>query len=84
MLLRPPHPLPARETLFEFIAQSSGGFSFPLLLTTRQLAIGVRLLINGLQQKPGSFTATQSRIIIPSNLEVMTGDILHIQYYEAL
>lgn len=84
MLLNPPNQLPLKETTLEHVATVSGAFTIPLTLASIQLALGVRLLINGLQQSQDSFTAAVDGITIPVELEVITDDVIHVLYYEAL
>lgn len=84
MLLNPAIPLPTKEVLLEHVAMVNGAVFIALALAPIQIALGVKLFINGLQQKPNAYTISQTGITIPVNLEVMFGDVLHVQYHDAL
>lgn len=83
-LLNPAFPLPPKEASYEFVSTEDGPFSFPLELSALQIQLGVKLYINGLQQAPGSFTVSAGEVDIPVELSVMSGDTLHVSFYEAI
>ena len=76
--------LPPKEVTVEHVAISDDEFTIALTLSPVQIALGVKVFINGLLQPPSSFTVDADGVTIPVDLSIVIGDIIHVQYYEAL
>ena len=59
-----------------------GASTIPLVQKATEIALGNSLRINGLRQSPNSYSVNLSEIIIPADLNVLSGDVIFFSYFK--
>ena len=68
-------------TDFDYTSVQDGAFFIQLALTDAQLNAGNELFVNGLLQATNAYSLSNSGIQIPTDLNVMAGDVINLKYF---
>lgn len=63
----------------EEVASHDGEYHIPL--SQQPKPTGHKLFINGLRQPPGSYTVSATEVVVPDDLQIVTGDRILFEYY---
>lgn len=70
-------PAPVHELEYVAVADGAVDITLPNINT----ALGINVFINGVREPQNGFTFTATTASLPAGLDIIAGDVVHIEYY---